>query len=243
MTEEPIALDAYGRLAEAYAAQVDVKAHNAFYERPAMLSLMPKVEGKRVLDVGCGPGTYAQWLTAQGAEVVGIDASPKMVALAQRRLQGKADIFQADFGQPLRFLETGSFEVVLSTLALDYVRNWHRLFKDFFRLLRDPGYFLFSVAHPLDEFFCHHPEGNYFHTEAVVTPFNWPAFDLRVQVPSYRRPLRAMIAPLVEAGFILERLLEPQPTPEFREQDPIDYAKLMRQPGFICFRGRKGWSA
>jgi 2-polyprenyl-3-methyl-5-hydroxy-6-metoxy-1,4-benzoquinol methylase len=52
----PIALEAYEELAESYAALVDTKPHNALYERPATLSLLPEVRGKRVLDAGCGPG-------------------------------------------------------------------------------------------------------------------------------------------------------------------------------------------
>ena len=55
MNEEPIALEAYNRLADAYAAKVDAPPHNAFYSCPAMLSMLPPVEGKRVLDAACGP--------------------------------------------------------------------------------------------------------------------------------------------------------------------------------------------
>src|SRR6185436_14896573 len=105
MNEHPIAIDAYERLAEAYAARVDTKAHNAFYDRPAIISLLPAVAGKRVLDAGCGPGAYAAWLVEQGAAVVGFDVSPRMVQLAEERLQGRARIVQAALVQPLHFLE------------------------------------------------------------------------------------------------------------------------------------------
>jgi hypothetical protein len=49
-----------------------------------------------------------------------------------------------------------------------------------------------------------------------------------------------MVGPLLAAGFTLEQLLEPRPVAEFRDQNPEDYEKLMRQPGFLCFRARKG---
>lgn len=64
--EKPIALDAYEALAERYAALVDSKAENAYCERPATLSLLPDVKGKRVLDAGCGPGSYSEWLVLPG---------------------------------------------------------------------------------------------------------------------------------------------------------------------------------
>jgi SAM-dependent methyltransferase len=241
MMEEPIAYDAYELLAEAYAARVDTKAHNAFYERPATLSLLPHVEGKRVLDAGCGPGVYAEWLVDHGAEVVGIDMSPKMVKLASLRLRGKARILQADLGHPLDFLETASFDIIVSPLALDYVRDWLGVFREFFRLLREGGYLIFSAGHPFVEFFDHHPQGNYFDIEQVA--MDWRGFGPTMRIPYYRRPLSAMLDPLLGAGFILERLLEPRPTPEFKDKDPVDYEKLMRQPGFICFRARKGLNA
>jgi SAM-dependent methyltransferase len=243
MVGDPIARIAYDLLAEAYAARVETKAHNAFYDRPAMFALLPLVAGKCVLDAGCGPGIYAEWLVNHGAEVVGLDVSPKMVELARRRLQEKARVIQADLGQPLDFLESNSFDLIVSALALDYVRDWNGVFKEFFRVLREPGYFVFSVSHPSDEFYDHHPQGNYFDIEQVQMEFNWPDDGVRVQVPYYRRPLSAMLDPLLDAGFILERLVEPQPTSEFEKEDPADYVKLMKQPGFICFRARKGLAA
>jgi SAM-dependent methyltransferase len=235
--DNPIALDVYERLAEAYAARVETKAHNAYYERPATLSLLPPVEAKCVLDAGCGPGVYSEWLADRGAKVVALDVSPTMIRLAQERLGGRVQLVQADLGHDLDFLADRSFDLVLSALALDYIRDWGPVFQEFFRVLRPDGHLVFSSAHPFDEFYDHHQTSNYFQIERVE--YEWNGFGFPIRVPSYRRPLGAMIAPLLEAGFLLERVLEPLPQESFQEKDPRDYAKLMRQPGFICFRARK----
>jgi SAM-dependent methyltransferase len=235
--DDPIAQDAFERLAESYAARVDTKAHNTDYERPATLSLLPPVEGRRVLDAGCGPGVYAEWLVERGAEVVGLDVSPTMIWLAQERLRGRARLIQADLGRGLDGLADGSFDLVLSALVLNYVRDWASLFTEFFRVLRPAGHLVFSSHHPFDEFYDQHPAGNYFEVEPV--DYVWRGFGNPVRVPSYRRPLGAMIGPLLEAGFLLERILEPRPQARFQEKDPHQYAKLRRQPGFICFQARK----
>ena len=50
-----------------------------------MYSLLGDVDGKRVLDAGCGPGHYTEWLIAHGATVLAIDSSPRMVQLARQR--------------------------------------------------------------------------------------------------------------------------------------------------------------
>jgi SAM-dependent methyltransferase len=237
MEREPIAREAFDRLADGYAARVDTKAHNAFYDRPAVLSLLPPVEGRRILDAGCGPGAYADWLASHGAEVVGIDVCPRMVELARRRLGGRGSFAVADLGRPLDFLAPASFDLVLSALALDYVRDWGAAFREFFRVLRRPGHLVFSAGHPSDEFYEHHPRGDYFAVERVEV--EWRGFGPAVRVPYYRRPLQAMLEPLLAAGFVLERLLEPRPVPQFKEHDAADYEKLMRRPGFICFRAHK----
>jgi hypothetical protein len=58
-------------------------------------------------------------------------------------------------------------------------------------------------------------------------------------VPYFQRCLSEQINPILETGFIIERILEPLPTEEFKRVNPIDYEKLMNEPGFICYRARK----
>lgn len=202
MHEEPIALEAYSRLADAFAARIDTHPYNADYDRPAVLSLLPPIKGRRVLDAGCGPGVYAEWLAGRGAEVVGLDVCPRMVELARLRLGGGVQIIEADLARPLDFLPSASFDLVVSALALDYVRDWDAVFKEFFRVLREVGHLVFSVEHSSDVFFDHHPNGNYFEVEQVE--YEWWSFGPPVRMPSYRRPLQAMLGPLLGASFALE---------------------------------------
>lgn len=241
MPDKPIALDAYETLAEAYAAVIDTKPHNAYYERPATLSLLPDVKGKRVLDAGCGPGVYAQWLTERGASVVAVDASPRMVELAKQRLGQRlgqtVDVRRADLSEPLAFLDSSAFDIVLSPLVLEYIEDWHKTFAEFYRVLRPAGHFVFSVTHPFSDY-IHFESNNYFATELVGC--EWRGFTpVRVHMPSFRRSLGAILNPLIEAGFSLERIVEPKPTKEFKEADPKDYEELSRLPGFLCIRARK----
>lgn len=226
---------AYALLAAAYAATVDTKPYNAYYERPATLSLLPNVKGMRVVDAGCGAGTYAEWLVQQGADVVAFDASAEMVRLARQRLGETVRVSQADLGQPLTFLEDGAFDLVLSPLALDYVLDWRAAFAEFRRVLRPAGLLVFSINHPFYDYLDFQAE-DYFRTEVVTVEYGSLG---AVRVPTVRRPLNAVINPLLESGFTLEMLLEPRPTVEFKEADPQRYAELMRRPMFLCISGRK----
>lgn len=231
---KPIAQDAYDQLADAYAAKIVTKPHNAYYERPATLSLLSKVKDKRVLDVGCGPGVYAEILIRMGAEVVALDANPKMVAFAQARLGDKVRVIQASLEEPLEFFKDESFDLVLAPLVMDYIRNWRATFNEFYRILRAGGTLVFSLEHPVMKYFDHRAESNYFEVERMT--YTWNGFGPPVEVPTHRRPLGEIFNPLVEAGFYLDKVLEPLPTEDFREKAPKDYEKLTREPGFMCIR-------
>jgi SAM-dependent methyltransferase len=236
--QKPIAQDAYDALAESYGARIETKPHNAYYERPATLSLLPDVRGRRVLDAGCGPGVYAEHLLDRGAEVVAFDANERMVRLTRERLGDRAQVFQADLEQPLDFLADAAFDLVLSPLVMDYVREWGAAFAEFHRVLKPGGHLVFSIEHPCAKFHAHRETSNYFEVERVE--LEWRGFGTPVRVPSYRRPVSGVIQPLLEAGFVLERILEPTPTEEFKQHLPEDYEELSRSPGFMCVRACKG---
>jgi SAM-dependent methyltransferase len=236
----PVALEAYEKLAERYAALIDIKPHNAYYERPATLSLLPSVRGKRVLDAGCGPGAYTEILVKRGARVVGVDISPRMLKLARARVGNKAEFHHADLARPMRFLKDRSFDIVVSPLVMSYVRDISSLFKEFYRLLKSPGTLVFSDGHPFGDYLFfkkRRKAKDYFDTELVGCM--WHGFGIRVFVPGYRRPLHALLNPLIEAGFRIDRIVEPLPTEEFKKADAKAYSRLLRMPAFICVRATK----
>ena len=234
---KPIAQSAYDELAEAYAEMVDTKPHNAYYERPATISLLPDVKGKLVLDAGCGPGVYAEWLVAHGAGVLAFDVNPKMVRSARQRLGDKVAVVQANLEAPLDFLADTWFDVVIAPLVMDYVKDWEPTLLEFHRVLKPRGVLVFSMEHPHTKYEEHRETSNYFNVELVE--YTWRGFGKPVRVPSYRRPLSGVINPLLRAGFMLDQILEPLPTEEFKEMDPEEYEELMRSPGFMCVRAVK----
>ena len=128
MKDPPVSYEAYRKLAKRYAEIIDVKPHNAEYERPALLRLMPDVKGKLVLDAGCGTGSLTEWLLDKGAEVIGVDASPHMLQHAEERVGGKARLVQHNLDDPLNFLENNSIDLITSSLVMHYIKNLEPLF-------------------------------------------------------------------------------------------------------------------
>jgi SAM-dependent methyltransferase len=226
---------AYESIARRYAAEAGDNAYNAHYERPALLSLLPRIEGRRILDAGCGPGFYAAELLARGAEVVAVDASPAMVRLARDRLGGSTEIRLADLTQPLDFLADGAVDGIVSALVFDSIEDWHRLFAEFRRVLSRDGVLVFSAGHPMTEYALS-PSGRYFDVEAVEA--EWPSYG--ITVPSFRRSLQAMLDPLTANGFRIDRILEPRPAEAVRGRWPQVFEKLSLRPQFICIRATAG---
>jgi len=232
----PVALDAYESMAEAYAAAIEENPRSIYYERPALVELLPDVSGLRVLDAGCGPGVMVEWLLAQGANVIGVDASANMLKLAERCVGDRAVLHVADLEQPMPFLADSSFDVILSSGTLGYIRDWLALFREFSRVLRPGGCVVFSVGHPCSEYTLNETD-DYFSTE--LREYTWRGLGAPIVVPCYRRPLEHMIDPMVRAGFTIERMVEAVPTREFAEVNPEEYARLMRRPRVLCVRVRK----
>jgi len=232
----PVALEAYDAMAEAYAEAIEENPRSIYYERPAILGLLPDVSGQRVLDAGCGPGVVLDWLLTRGAAVVGIDVSANMLRLARQRLGEAAVLYEADLEHPMPLLADSSFDVILSSGTLGYVRDWLALFREFFRVLRPSGIVVFSVGHPCSEHTLNETE-DYFSTE--LREYTWRGLGAPIVVPCYRRPLSHIIDPIISAGLCIERMVEPVPMEGFARLKPEEYAQLMRRPRLLCMRVRK----
>ncbi len=235
----------YDEIADAYAAGVDSAPYNALYERPAMLELLPPVSGARVLDAGCGAGWYAAELAKRGALVTAIDASAALVTHALKRfasaplnaVAGQIELRVEDLEQPLSFASDSSFDGIVSSLVLHYLREWVPTLREFRRILKPNGWLLFSTNHPAAESIRRKTD-RYLDVELIEDHWKWLG-----TVRYYRRSLSAIVETLTEAGLIVEKLVEPIPTDEFRKVKPKSYERLLKQPEFLLIRARPRCSA
>lgn len=107
------------------------------------------LEGKRVLDLGCGAGGIALHLAGKhgAGHVTGFDVEDPVIALARRRaaergLSDRAGFVHAAPG-PLPFADA-SFDVVFSKDALLHVPDKDAIFREIFRVLKPGGVFAAS---------------------------------------------------------------------------------------------------
>jgi SAM-dependent methyltransferase len=219
----------YDVFADQFLEHAEDGFYNAHYDRPACLTLLGDVAGKRVLDAACGPGLYAEELIRRGAAVVGFDQSPRMVEISRARAR-PGEFRVHDLADPITWLPDGSVDLVLLALAIDYIDDRVAALRELRRVLRPDGALVFSKQHPTGDWL--RKGGNYF--EARVIHETW---SKGWQVHYWLLPLETTCEEIYHAGFLIERLLEPRPAPEAAAVDGQDYERLAREPtGFIALR-------
>lgn len=97
--------------------------------------------GEYILDLGCGDGQLTQRITATGANVVGVDASPEMVAAARAR-GVVADVGSAE---ALPYLKN-EFDAVFSNAALHWVQDQDVMMTQVRRVLKPGGRFVAEMG-------------------------------------------------------------------------------------------------
>jgi SAM-dependent methyltransferase len=209
-----------------YAKNVEEHPYHRLFNKPALLSVLPKLNSLNVLDAGCGTGWFTEYFVSQGATVTGLDVSPEMVERTKARVP-TATLIQANLAEPLK-LGSESFDLILSSLTLQYLESWTLTFTEFNRILKPNGLFIFSVHHPFEEFKLFGK--NYFEVEERKR---------KQGTVSFRRPLSSMSETLYQTGFVIERVLEPQPELAYAETDPESYQGLLEFPGLLVIRTRK----
>ena len=101
------------------------------------------VQGKTVIDVGCGTGDVARWLSAQGATVIGVD-KPDMVEKARHAGTPANVTFSAGAGEDIP-AEDGIVDIVLFLASFHHVpvEEMPKAREETYRVLRSGGHAIF----------------------------------------------------------------------------------------------------
>ena len=187
--------------------------------------MLPDLNHKKVLDLGCGFGWHCKYAIENNAKkVVGIDASEKMLAQA-KKINGDQAIEYIHSTIEQIELENESFDVVISSLALHYIANFDEVCEKVYDTLKCDGEFIFSVEHPIftaygsqqwytdeSETILHWPVDNYFTEGKRESDF------LGERVIKYHKTLTTYINGLLKCGFIIKEVIEPMPPQEMLEE-------------------------
>jgi SAM-dependent methyltransferase len=204
----------------------------------AELRLLGRLEGKRVLELGCGGGPAAVAMAKQGARVIAVDESIEQMTHARRlaeREDVKLELHQGDLAD-LAFVRADTIDVALSVYALGSVDDLDRVFRQVHRVLKPEAPLVLSLAHPA--YTAVDPS-----TEPPVLRRRW--FD-QSPVPwpdgggsaDQAHSVTHVFTSLHRANFRVDALLEPEPgggLPRSRHWTPA----MAWVPSTIILRARK----
>jgi SAM-dependent methyltransferase len=211
---------------------------NMAVDQPAMRSLLPPLAGKRVLDLGCGFGKTCRYAIEQGAvSVVGVDISAKMLANARQDTSDPRISYVQSALEDLSFAPAG-FDVVMSSLALHYIERFDSVCTNVKSWLVAGGAFVFSVEHPM---VTAYPVGQYLGPRGEKD--HWTIDNYKLEgirhtqwftddVIKYHRSVETYVNTLIDKGFTIVRLLEPEATDEATRERP-ELSEESRRPTFM----------
>ncbi|MBC3211422.1 MULTISPECIES: class I SAM-dependent methyltransferase [Serratia] len=112
-------------------------------------SILPDLQGKKVVDLGCGYGWFCRSAREQGAaQVLGMDLSEKMLGKAKEMTKDPAIEYRQQDLEALQ-LPAASFDLVYSSLTLHYIEDLGKLFATVYQALVNGGEFIFTAEHPI----------------------------------------------------------------------------------------------
>jgi len=205
--------------------------YREYLNNPAFLEFIGEVEGKSVLDAGCGEGYNTRILAKLGAEVMGIDISSKLIdyARAHERDEPLGIRYEVASFTNLSLFKERSFSTVISFMAMMDSPDYYKVMKEFYRVLENNGELFFNMLHP-----CFMTKGlnwlkdeNGNETELIVARYfdtrpwveNWKFSNAQARnnsesfsVPYFPQTLSYYVNKLIEAGFVLKTIEEPRPS-------------------------------
>jgi SAM-dependent methyltransferase len=218
-----------------HAGRID--SWNNLYERPNTIARLPELEEKNVLDLGCSTGFFTEYVLGQGVRsVTSVDASRKLIErLAGRVKDKRLTTHCADIGQPMPFLKSDYYDVIISSLVLDYIKDWAAVLNELYRVVISGGRVVISVGHPFAQ---------YLYLQRIGKPKSYFAFEMFGDVWArrgarpfkthyYIRPMHEVLRPLIQSKFRIIGIDEPAPDERCKEISPETYEQLMERPGFL----------
>ncbi|WP_293730109.1 class I SAM-dependent methyltransferase [uncultured Actinobacillus sp.] len=220
---------------------------NNIVEKPTMLSLLPDLQGKRLLDLGCGTGEHLALYLEQGADfVVGVDLSESMLKQADINLSTKRphfSLYQSSMEQ-LSELPENDFDIITSSFAFHYVQDFPKLLADIKAKLKPNGTLVFSQEHPIVTAYQggERWEKNA-QKEQIAYRLNFYRDEgerdrtwFKQPFKTYHRTTATIINQLIEAGFKIEKMAEPMlaEQPEWH----AEFKDLQHRPVLLFLRAR-----
>lgn len=222
---------------------------------PVIFKLLGSVDGRSMLDAGCGNGYLCRLLAKKGAKMVGVDVSRRLVEIAKQK-EKETPLGIAYYEGSLSrlvMLKDETFDVAVSNLVLMDLPDLGKAVKELYRVLKRNGRLIFSIMHPC---FASSPvRGSVRVPRDSDRKENWIFWKVdryfdrsleiwgRIDCPavySYHRPLSDYLNVLMRNGFTLTHFEEPIPSQKAMMEHYRELGnECDRVPWFLIIGARK----
>lgn len=230
---------------------------------PCIKDLAANADWSTVLDVGCGTGALAERIYEHVENyLVGVDVSGRSIDVAQSQMDGY-DLQRSNTSSLLgqeRILDRkspiaslvhasiqsyaaqqtrhGTFSLAVANMTMMDVLDLKGAMTAVASLLEEKGTFVFTITHPrFWSTYKGYANADWFeYTEEIVieAPFEISLGDRICPATHVHRPLGMYLATLRQAGFVVEAVEEPMPSPKVEAQYPTSWDV----PHFLAVRAR-----
>jgi ubiquinone/menaquinone biosynthesis C-methylase UbiE len=239
---------AYRRLGEEYYEARKYKSgvsyfYNELLEFPTTFKLLGNIKGKRILDLGCGPGIHAKKLFDMGAKIKGIDISKELIELARK--EAPEIEFKLGDAEKLPY-KNSEFDIVVSSLVLCHLKNWGKVLREVKRVLKRNGIFIFSGYNPVTEkfvkikwFFRKFRELIGYFEEGEKRGIWTKDKSISSEIMHYHKTYGTIIRLLVANGFEILDYEDCKPLESAKKDYPKEYQRSLNYPHFCAWKVRK----
>jgi SAM-dependent methyltransferase len=243
------ARDFWNRIADDWRTQVgdDGDGNRILNSDPVLWKFAGDINGRTVLDAGCGTGYLSKKLRDRGARVTGIDFSERMIEIA--RAQNPDIDFRVDSCSELATIDDEHFDMVIANYVLMDIPDLRATMEAFNRVLKADGVAVLVFSHPCfpqgratvsenGEEICYDWSFPYFEQRKCTDP---PWAHFKSEFIWFHRPLSDYWKAFMAAGFVVVDFEEPRIT-----EDRYHLAKTERglknsktRPYSVAFKLRK----
>ena len=206
--------------------------------KPTVLKLLEGCDLRRVIDLGCGTGDLTREIGLISGEVSGVDSSPISIEIAEETCSGAPNISLVAASIE-SFAKQGcgsSFGTAVANMTLMTCLDLDSFIESVAKVISPNGHFIATITHPwFWPNYWGYADASWFdyRKELVIeAPFKISTESTDYITTHVHRPLSAYLDSLTNAGFMVEKVMEPYPEKQVHSQ----YKESWKFPRFLAVR-------